>query len=66
VRGSAPPPSSLRPLDRVEIRGFCVDCVVGVYPSERERLQPLELDLTLHLDTRKAARGGELADTALP
>lgn len=64
MRGSAHPSSSPpHPLDRVEIRGLCVDCVVGVYPSERERLQPLGLDLTLHLDTRKAASSGHLADT---
>src|SRR5690606_14613486 len=39
----------------------CVDCVVGVYPSERTHPQPLLVDLALHFDARPAARGGGLA-----
>ncbi len=47
-----------RPLDAVEIRGLSVDCIVGVYPEERGRVQPLELDVALFLDARAAAKGG--------
>jgi FolB domain-containing protein len=32
-----------------------VECIVGVYPTERHSPQPLELDIALHLDTRRAA-----------
>jgi FolB domain-containing protein len=34
-----------------------VECIVGVYPNERHTPQPLELDIALHLDTRRAALG---------
>ena len=34
-----------------------VQCIVGLYPTERHRPQPLELDIALHLDTRRAALG---------
>lgn len=50
-------------LDEIELSGLTVDCIVGVYPSERLTPQPLHLDLTLYLDTRHAARGGGLAAT---
>jgi FolB domain-containing protein len=57
-----PPPQVGRALDVVELRGMRVECIVGVYPSERHTPQPLELDAALYLDTRRAARGG-LRDT---
>lgn len=34
-----------------------VECIVGLYPAERHSAQPLELDIALHLDTRRAALG---------
>ena len=49
-----------RPLDSVRLRGFRAECIVGIYPSEREKEQWVELDLNLHLDTRKAGRTGAL------
>lgn len=44
-------------LDVILIDQLSVDCIVGVYPEERNTLQPLRVDLALHLDTREAARG---------
>ena len=41
--------------DRIAIRGLEVDCVVGVYPHERDVLQPLIVDVELGLDTEPAA-----------
>lgn len=52
-----------RPLDVIELERLQVECIVGVYPSERDAPQPLELDVALYLDTRAAARGGHLADS---
>ncbi|MCA9713116.1 MAG: dihydroneopterin aldolase [Myxococcales bacterium] len=51
------------PLGTVEIRDLTVDCVVGVYPEERERLQPLRLDLELELDFAAASARDELGHT---
>jgi dihydroneopterin aldolase len=42
--------------DWIRIRGLKVDCVVGVYPRERDIVQPLHLDAELCLDTEPAAR----------
>ncbi len=53
---AAPIDEQGRPYDVIEIRGLRVDCVVGVYRSERHTPQPLELDAALYLDTRAASR----------
>ncbi len=42
-------------MDRIQVEGLKVECVVGVYPHERDSMQPLTVDLTLWLDTRTAA-----------
>ncbi len=41
--------------DIVRIEGLNVDCVVGLYPHERNASQPLHVDLAMTLDTRRAA-----------
>jgi len=46
-----------RPLDVISVRGMTVDCIVGVYFSERDRPQPLQVEYSLYLDTRAAAAG---------
>lgn len=50
-------------LDTVRIRGLHVECVVGVYPHEREISQPLHVELDLLLDTETAARSERVRDT---
>lgn len=52
-----------QPLDRLSLAGMVIDCVVGLYPTERHATQPLGLDVTLGLDTRRAARTGCLSQT---
>lgn len=51
------------PLDRLSLRGMRFDCIVGLFDFERNTPQPVELDVTLHFDTREAARHGKLAST---
>lgn len=51
------------PLDRLSLRGMRFDCIVGLFDFERNTPQPVELDVTLHFDTREAARNGRLAGT---
>lgn len=51
------------PLDRLSLRGMRFDCIVGLFDFERNTPQPVELDVTLHLNTREAARQGRLAAT---
>lgn len=49
--------------DVLRLTGLTVDCVVGAYPAERHRPQPLELALALHLDLEPAARAERLSAT---
>lgn len=49
--------------DVIAIEGLSVDCVVGVYPHERDRLQPLRVDLYLEVDTRCAGQYERLRDS---
>ncbi len=49
--------------DFIAITSLRVDCVVGVYPHERARPQPLDLDVRLRLDTRRAGASERLAHT---
>ncbi len=55
------PDPRLWQLDRIRLSDFKVDCVVGLYPSEHKKPQPLLLDLTLYLDTREAGAKGRLS-----
>jgi dihydroneopterin aldolase len=50
-------------VDLIAIEGLQVDCVVGVYPHERNRVQPLRIDVKLGLDTRRAGAGERLSET---
>lgn len=52
-----------RTLDKLSLRGMRFDCIVGLFDFERNTPQPVELDVTLHLDTREAARQGRLTST---
>lgn len=49
--------------DTIEIEGLCLDCVLGVYPDERDREQPVRVDLHMGLDLRAAGRSASIGDT---
>jgi dihydroneopterin aldolase len=49
--------------DVIALEGLVVDCVVGVYPHERNTLQPLKVDLYMEVGTRRAAEHERLRDT---
>lgn len=51
------------PRDVIAIEGLVVDCVVGVYPHERDTPQPLRVDLYLELDTRGAGEHERLRES---
>jgi dihydroneopterin aldolase len=52
-----------RTPDRLSLTGMRFDCIVGLFDFERNTPQPVELDVTLELDTRDAARAGRLERT---
>lgn len=45
------------------MHGIELECVVGIYPHERNQNQPLVVDLELGLDLRTAGKSGRIADT---
>lgn len=49
--------------DVLSITGLRCECVVGVYPQERGRPQPLVIDIDLFVDTDAAGRSGRLSRT---
>lgn len=49
--------------DQIRIENLSVECVVGVYPHERDTLQPLLVDADLVFSTEPAALSERLADT---
>lgn len=49
--------------DSIEIRDLRVHCMIGVRPEEREREQPVRVDLELGLDLREAGRTGRISKT---
>lgn len=50
-------------MDWVRIHRLELDCIVGLYPYERIREQPILLDVEMQVDTRQAARSGRIAQT---
>ncbi|MBV6508459.1 MAG: Dihydroneopterin aldolase [Acidimicrobiales bacterium] len=49
--------------DVVEVRGLRALGVCGVLPEERQRPQPLEVDLEVRADLHRAGESDDLADT---
>ena len=52
-------PTRARPTrDFIRLKNLTVRCIIGVYPDERNRPQPLRADIVLHFDAHAAAKGG--------
>lgn len=49
--------------DRIELRGLVVVGICGALPEERERAQPLEIDVDVVADLSAAGASDVLADT---
>jgi dihydroneopterin aldolase len=49
--------------DRIELRGLQVVGICGALPEERERAQPLEVDLDAEVDLRPSGASDDLAHT---
>ena len=52
-----------REHDRLALRGIRFGCIIGVLDHERVAPQPVELDVVLHFDVRRAAYEGRITDT---
>ncbi len=50
-------------LDRIHIRDLLARCIVGIYPEERENLQEVHLNITMHADLRAAGASDNINDT---
>ena len=49
--------------DRIELRGLVLSAICGALPEERERAQPLEVDLDVEVDLAPAGVSDHLPDT---
>lgn len=49
--------------DRLALRGMRFDCIIGLLDHERTTPQPVELDVVMHFDIRRAAHEGHIAHT---
>lgn len=49
--------------DTIAVRDLLVDCIVGTLPHERDREQPVRLNIELGLDLAAAGRSGRISDT---
>ena len=49
--------------DQIFIRDLRFDAIIGILPIEREQPQPVVIDLTIDVDTRKAAMSHDLNDS---
>jgi len=47
-------------MDKIFINRLRFDCIIGIYPNERIKLQPLEIDLEMCCDIRTAASTKDL------
>ena len=56
-------PELMARTDVIALEGLVVNCVVGVYPHERDTPQPLRVDLYMEVDTRRAAEHERLRDS---
>ena len=50
-------------MDVLRIEELTVDCIVGVYPHERDTLQPLRVDVELRVDTEPAGAKESFSST---
>lgn len=50
-------------LDRIYIRDLALRCIIGIEPHERDKLQDVVINITLHTDLRRAGRSDDIADT---
>ena len=53
----------LNQLDEISLQDLQIRCYVGIFPRERLEPQPISLQVSLYLDTRKAAKLSSLAHT---
>ncbi|HEY6533100.1 MAG TPA: dihydroneopterin aldolase [Acidimicrobiales bacterium] len=53
----------MAPTDRIELRGLVISGICGALPEERERAQPLEIDLDVTADLAVAGGSDDLDDT---
>jgi dihydroneopterin aldolase len=58
-----PDDPAMVPNDRIELRGLVVSGICGALPEERERRQPLEVDLDVEADLSVPGVSDDLGDT---
>lgn len=52
-----------KPLDKIHIRDLRTNCIVGIFPHERENKQEVIINITLHADLAKPGQTDNIDDT---
>lgn len=50
-------------MDKIRIEDLHLRCIIGIYPEERDKLQDVLFQITLHCDLRAAGRSDDVRDT---
>ncbi|MFQ5632734.1 MAG: dihydroneopterin aldolase [bacterium] len=56
-------PFSQKPTDFIHIRQLKVDCIIGIYPKELKKEQPVVIDARIGMDLSRAGRTGKIGYT---
>ncbi len=51
------------PLDKIHIRNLLVRCIIGIHDEERRDKQDVIINITLHVNLRKAGKTDNLEDS---
>jgi len=51
--------------DQILIRGLEVQCIVGIFPEERQRRQPVKIDLEVEVDSHLPASNSDNFEDAV-
>ena len=52
-----------QPLDKIHIRDLKAQCIVGIFPEEREEKQDVVINITLYAVLRRASKSDRIEDT---
>ncbi len=50
-------------MDKIFIKGLTLEAIIGIYPHERIKKQPVIIDLDLFVDIKESSRSGLINDT---
>lgn len=50
-------------MDKIKLNNIVLQAHIGITPEERQMSQPIEVDVTLHMNLEKAMNSDDISDT---